>query len=43
MKINSHRSCTVYEEPKIKTNTSLQKGLDKVKSKAANKLTLTRF
>ena len=43
VKINSHRSCTVHEGPKLKNNTSLQKGLDKAKPKEGNRLTRTRF
>ena len=43
VKINSHRSCTVQDAPKLKNNSSLQKGLDKGKSKESNRLTRTRF
>lgn len=43
VKINSHRSCTVQEGPKLKNNSSLQKGLDKGKSKEGSRLTRTRF
>lgn len=43
VKINSHRSCTVQEGPKLKNNSSLQKGLDRGKPKDVSRLTRTRF